>query len=86
MEIPEPIRRAVIARDGGRCKVPWCRNHRWIDIHHLRPRAEGGDHSLDNTCLPCEAHHLALHRGLLRIVGTPSSGLEFFDQAMLLQA
>ena len=81
MEIPEPIRRAVIARDGGRCKVPWCRNHRWIDLHHLVARADGGDHSMGNLCLLCEPHHLAFHRGLLLIAGRPDTGLKFTDQA-----
>ena len=86
MEIPEPTRRAVIARDGGRCRVPWCRNHRWIDIHHLKPRAEGGDHSLENLILLCEPHHLAHHRGLLQISGTPGVGLIFVDEAVRLDA
>src|SRR5688572_21897195 len=36
VEIPLATRRAVWRRDRGRCVVPGCRNHMFVEIHHLR--------------------------------------------------
>ena len=61
--IPPALRRAVLLRDQRRCQVPGCNNTRWLDLHHLELRSEGGRHSLENlTCL-CGSHHRAAHRG-----------------------
>src|SRR5690606_19143093 len=62
-DIPPKVRRLVRRRDRC-CVVPGCRN-RDCDIHHLRPRAEGVDHSPANLVLLCGAHHRALHEGRL---------------------
>ncbi len=36
--ISPAIRRALVARSGGRCEFPGChRPHRWCDAHHLTP-------------------------------------------------
>jgi hypothetical protein len=71
--IPPTVRRKVRARDHGRCRVPWCRSSRNIDQHHLVPRSEGGEHTLDNLITLCESHHLAHHAGSLLIEGTATS-------------
>jgi hypothetical protein len=42
--IPPATRRAVMRRDHRRCVVPGCQNHRYLDVHHLDPRSEGGGH------------------------------------------
>ena len=61
--IPVHIRRAVTRRDQ-HCRFPGCdqppvRCH----VHHLRPRADGGETALTNCCLLCTFHHLiAVHR------------------------
>jgi hypothetical protein len=61
--IPVQIRRAVTRRDL-HCRFPGCdqppvRCH----VHHLRPRADGGDTSVTNCCLLCSFHHLiVVHR------------------------
>src|SRR5687768_7120612 len=79
LEIPADLRRKVWARDGGRCQVPGCRNHRYVEVHHIIELWNGGTHVLDNLVCLCSAHHDAFHRGLLTITGVPSTGLRFED-------
>jgi len=61
--IPVQIRRAVTRRDQ-HCRFPGCdlppvRCH----VHHLRPRADGGETAVSNCCLLCSFHHLVVvHR------------------------
>jgi hypothetical protein len=66
-DIAPSVRRQVWRRDHGRCVVPGCRSARFLDVHHVEWRAEGGDHSPDNLCLLCFAHHQAVHDGRLVI-------------------
>ena len=75
--IPPALRRQVLRRDGGRCQVPGCRHATFVDVHHLRPRSEGGAHTLENLVTLCGAHHRASHAGTLLTEGTPSAGLTF---------
>jgi hypothetical protein len=65
------------ARDQHRCAVPGCRNHRFLEVHHLEPQAEGGGHDAENMTLLCSAHHRLYHEGYLAIEGTPLEGLRF---------
>jgi 5-methylcytosine-specific restriction endonuclease McrA len=67
--IPPALRRAVLHRDGHRCRVPGCKNATFLDLHHLQPRSDGGRHEAANLLTVCSAHHRALHRGRLRIEG-----------------
>jgi hypothetical protein len=62
---PPALRRAVLLRDERRCQVPGCRNTRYLDLHHLELRSEGGEHSAANLVCVCGAHHRAAHRGKL---------------------
>jgi hypothetical protein len=71
-DIPPALRRAVLRRDERRCRVAGCRNATFLDLHHIRPRSEGGSHSADNLVTLCSAHHRALHRGELRGAGGAS--------------
>ncbi len=66
-EIPPAVRRAVLVRDEGKCQVPGCRGHRYIDLHHIHPRAAGGGHDPDNLVVVCSTHHDLLHRDVLRV-------------------
>jgi len=68
--IPPRTRRAVLRRDRGRCVVPGCRNARYVDVHHIVPRAAGGKHTPTKLAAMCSAHHKAAHDGRLRIDGT----------------
>jgi hypothetical protein len=71
-DIPPALRRAVLRRDERRCRVAGCRNATFLDLHHIRPRSEGGSHSADNLVTLCASHHRALHRGELRSAGDAS--------------
>ena len=75
--VPPATRRQVVRREHGRCSVPGCRCTRFLDIHHLRPRAEGGTHDPSKIILLCAAHHRAVHEGFLIIEGDVADGLSF---------
>jgi hypothetical protein len=60
--IPAAVRRAVVARDGGRCAFVAgdgrrCDARRFLEFHHLRPYATGGKPTVDNIALRCRAHN-----------------------------
>jgi hypothetical protein len=65
--IPPRIRRAVLRRDRGRCRVPGCKNARFVDVHHVVPRGRGGDHAPSRLAAMCSAHHQAAHDGRLKV-------------------
>ena len=74
--VPPALRRAVLARDRQGCRVPGCRNTHFVDVHHLRPRSEGGKNTVENLITLCTAHHRAIHRGEL-IIETSAEGLGY---------
>jgi 5-methylcytosine-specific restriction endonuclease McrA len=75
--IPPALRRAVLRRDAGKCRVPGCRHAVYTDVHHIALRSENGKHSLENLVTLCSAHHYASHNGKLIITGAASSHLCF---------
>ncbi|MBN1237067.1 MAG: HNH endonuclease, partial [Gammaproteobacteria bacterium] len=56
------LRRALWSRDRG-CTFPGCDRKRYVDGHHIRHWANGGETSLDNTALLCTYHHMLVHEG-----------------------
>jgi len=60
--IPPAIRRALRFRDSG-CRFPGCTNTRFVDGHHIKHWADGGETSLDNLVLLCRHHHRLVHEG-----------------------
>ncbi len=56
------LKRALLSRDRG-CSFPGCHHKKFVDAHHIRHWAEGGDTSLDNLMLLCTYHHRLLHEG-----------------------
>jgi hypothetical protein len=76
-KVPPATRRFVVQRHGGRCAVPACKNALFLDVHHVTPRSEGGDHDPDKLILLCAAHHRAQHRGELVIEGRASTCFRF---------
>jgi Domain of unknown function (DUF222)/HNH endonuclease len=60
--ISPALQRALRARDGC-CQFPGCTNHRFVDAHHIKHWARGGDTSLENLVLLCGHHHRLVHEG-----------------------
>ena len=73
---PETVRRALEARDGG-CRFPGCSHARYVDAHHIKHWADGGETTLDNLILLCRRHHRLLHEAGFTIHGHPGGELEF---------
>jgi hypothetical protein len=48
-----------------------------VDVHHIQPRAEGGQHHPDNLLTLCAAHHRAAHRGELLIEPSATGTVTF---------
>jgi hypothetical protein len=76
-DVTPAVRALVWRRDHGACVVPGCRSARFLDVHHIVYRSGGGDHTADNLCVLCSAHHDRVHDGTLVIRGPVSSGLTF---------
>jgi hypothetical protein len=60
--VPSAIRRAVWARDGGRCayRAPdgrVCGSRHRLQLHHCEPYGVGGETSVENLSLRCAAHN-----------------------------
>ncbi len=66
-DVPPAVRRAVLRRDQHRCRVSGCRHARFVDIHHLKTREEGGGHDPQNLITLCGVHHRAIHEGALTV-------------------
>ncbi|MBK6508831.1 MAG: DUF222 domain-containing protein [Haliea sp.] len=60
--IPPAIRRALERRDGG-CRFPGCTARHYVDAHHIKHWADGGETKLDNLLLLCHHHHRLVHEG-----------------------
>lgn len=65
--IPPSIRRALAVRDEG-CCFPGCGRTRWLQAHHVKHWAHGGDTALDNLALLCGHHHQLVHEGGWQLV------------------
>ena len=60
--IPADVRRKVYVKDGGRCAFVSidghrCGERRFIEFHHVIPRAAGGKATVENIQLRCRAHN-----------------------------
>ncbi len=60
--VPAHVRRAVYVRDGGRCAFVSvdghrCGERRFIEFHHVMPRAAGGKATVENIQLRCRPHN-----------------------------
>jgi len=60
--IPPGIRRALQARDKG-CRFPGCCFKRYVDGHHVKHWANGGETNLGNLVTLCRFHHRLVHEG-----------------------
>jgi 5-methylcytosine-specific restriction endonuclease McrA len=81
-DIAPKTRRDVLHRDGGKCTVPRCRSARFIEVHHIVPRSEGGGHDASNLTALCDGHHVALHEHKLAISGSaPNISVRFTSES-----
>src|SRR5690349_21467673 len=60
--VPAAERREVFRRDEGRCtftdeRGQRCREERYLELHHLKPFAPGGENVASNLTLRCAAHN-----------------------------
>jgi uncharacterized protein DUF222/HNH endonuclease len=60
--VSAPLRRLLTARDKG-CRFPGCCNARYIDMHHVKHWANGGETKPSNLVSLCRFHHRAVHEG-----------------------
>jgi len=81
-DIPQAVRRAVRARDGG-CVFPTgtggtCgRAAEHSHVHHVELRSQGGAHSIANCHTLCSYHHHLVHEGGFTMAAGPGGRLEF---------
>jgi len=71
--IPPSIARALSSRDRG-CRFPDCGSTRFVDAHHVKHWAAGGETSLDNLVQLCRHHHRLVHEagfGVELVAGRP---------------
>lgn len=63
--ISTKLRLALSHRDGG-CQYPGCTN-RFVDAHHVKHWADGGETNLANLISLCGFHHGVIHDGKARL-------------------
>jgi hypothetical protein len=69
--IPQKTKSIVLKRDGGKCKI--CGKSNNINFHHIKPKAENGNHDVSNIILVCNACHSLVHQGYIEIKGESGS-------------
>jgi hypothetical protein len=75
--IPPAIRRALLARDKDGCRFPGCPNKHYVDGHHIKHWANGGETRLSNLVLLCRFHHRQVHEGGVEVQVLDDSALRF---------
>ncbi len=59
--IPPATRRKVLARDRHRCQAPGCEHTKFLEVHHIQPRTDGGGNDPENLITLCSACHRLVH-------------------------
>jgi len=59
--IPPRVRREVLARDQHRCQAPGCGRTRFLEVHHIVARQQGGTNQLENLITLCGSCHRLWH-------------------------
>jgi len=77
--IPPPMRRALKARDRI-CRFPGCTHQYFIDGHHIKHWADGGETNLDNLLQLCRRHHRLVHEGGFACEKDAAGKVVFKDQ------
>jgi hypothetical protein len=74
--IPPAIRRALRSRDAC-CRFPGCTHTRFLDGHHIRHWADGGETKLSNLVMLCRFHHRQVHEGRVDVKILDDGALRF---------
>ncbi len=74
--IPPAIRRALNSRDKG-CRFPGCSFRRYVDGHHVRHWADGGETKLSNLVTLCRFHHRLVHEGQVAVQSLDDGAFRF---------
>ena len=61
--LSENERAKLINAVGNRCENPTCRHRYSLDVHHIKPRAEGGTNNRENLIVLCPNCHGDARRG-----------------------
>ena len=77
--ISAPLRRLLTARDKG-CRFPGCSNARYIDMHHIKHWANGGETRPSNLVSLCRFHHRAVHEGGFNVEILDDGAFRFVTQ------
>jgi hypothetical protein len=64
--IPPALRRALNSRDQG-CRFPGCTHTRYVDAHHVKHWAHGGETKASNLVSLCSFHHRLVHEGGIQV-------------------
>jgi 5-methylcytosine-specific restriction endonuclease McrA len=59
--IPPATRRKVLSRDRHCCRAPGCEHTKFLEVHHVIPRADGGGIDPENLITLCSACHRLMH-------------------------
>jgi hypothetical protein len=57
--------------------ITGCSHRRFVDAHHIRHWADGGDTSIENLILLCRNHHRLVHEGGFGVERTDDSSIRF---------
>jgi hypothetical protein len=76
--VSAPLRRLLTARDKG-CRFPGCCNARYIDMHHIKHWANGGETRPSNLVSLCRYHHRSVHEGGFNVEILDDGALRFVN-------
>jgi hypothetical protein len=75
--LPPAIRRALQSRDRG-CRFPGCTATRFVEGHHVKHWANGGETKLDNLITLCRRHHRLVHEAGFKVKADGAGDFRFF--------
>lgn len=61
--IPAALRREIEIEAGHECSITTCREHTYLEIHHINDNRE--DNRKENLILLCDKHHKMAHSGVI---------------------
>ncbi|MHC9540859.1 MAG: HNH endonuclease [Vulcanimicrobiota bacterium] len=79
-DIPAPLRKKVLLRDGCTCQAPGCGRKIFLTIHHLVAFALCGIHSISGLLTLCSKCHALVHEGKLSVEGEAPHRLIWRDE------